>query len=143
MIISLTEISDNTKNISISISRSSHQRCSVKQVVLRNFRKLTGKYLCQSLFYNKVASLSPFLKRRLWHMCFPVNFAKFLRKPFLQNTSGQLLLNKATCSSYVILVKKYFHLVPPAQGAAQTDDNKITAGRRFVSKEHFFFCMKK
>ena len=25
--------------------------------------------------------------------CFPVNFAKFLRTPFLQNTSGQLLLD--------------------------------------------------
>ena len=28
------------------------------------------------------------LKKRLWHRCFPVNFAKFLRTPFLQNTSG-------------------------------------------------------
>ena len=25
------------------------------------------------------------LKKRLWHRCFPVNFAKFLRTPFLQN----------------------------------------------------------
>ena len=33
------------------------------------------------------------LKKRLWHMCFPVNFAKFLRTSFLQNTSGRLLLN--------------------------------------------------
>ena len=31
------------------------------------------------------------LKRKLWHRCFPVNFAKFLRTPFLQNTSGRLL----------------------------------------------------
>ena len=28
------------------------------------------------------------LKKRLWHMCFPENFAKFLRTPFLYNTSG-------------------------------------------------------
>ena len=27
-------------------------------------------------------------------MCFPVNFEKFLRTPFLQNTSGRLLPNK-------------------------------------------------
>ena len=33
-----------------------------------------------------------FLKKRLWHRCFPVSFAKFLRTPFLQNTSGWLLL---------------------------------------------------
>ena len=28
------------------------------------------------------------LKKRLWHRCSPINFAKFLRAPFLQNTSG-------------------------------------------------------
>ena len=34
------------------------------------------------------------LKKRLWHRCFPVNFAKFLRIPFLQNTSGGCFLNE-------------------------------------------------
>ena len=29
---------------------------------------------------------------RLWHRCFLVNFSKFLRTPFLQNTSELLLL---------------------------------------------------
>ena len=29
----------------------------------------------------------------LWHRCFAVNFAKFLRTPYLQNTSGRLLLS--------------------------------------------------
>ena len=32
------------------------------------------------------------LKKRLWHRCFPVNFVKFLRTPFLKSTSGRLLL---------------------------------------------------
>ena len=32
------------------------------------------------------------MKKRLWYNCFPVNLAKFLKTPFLQNTSGQLLL---------------------------------------------------
>ena len=65
------------------------KRCSEK------FRKFTGKHLCKSLFFNKVACLKPttLLKRRLWHRCFPVNFAKFLRTPFLKNTSGRLLLH--------------------------------------------------
>ena len=35
---------------------------------------------------------STLLKKRPWHRCFPVNFAKFLRTPLLQNTSGQLFL---------------------------------------------------
>ena len=31
---------------------------------------------------------SNFIKKSLWHKCFPLNFAKFLRTTFLQNTSG-------------------------------------------------------
>ena len=33
------------------------------------------------------------LKKRLWRRCFPVNFEKFPKTPFLQNTSGRLLLH--------------------------------------------------
>ena len=40
------------------ISRSSHQRCSMKKGVLRNFAKFTEKHLCQSLLFNKVAGLT-------------------------------------------------------------------------------------
>ena len=58
-----------------------------KKVVLKNFAKLTGKHLCQSLFLNKVAGQpATLLKIRIWRRCFPVNFAKFLRATFLQNT---------------------------------------------------------
>ena len=62
--------------------------------VLKDFAKFTGKHLCQSLFFNKVAGFRPatLLKKRVWHRCFPVNFAKFLWTPFLQNTSWRLLL---------------------------------------------------
>ena len=55
-----------------------------KKGVLKDFAKFTGKHLCQS----RPATL---LKKRLWHMCFPGNFAKFLRTPFSQNTSGRLI----------------------------------------------------
>ena len=74
--------------------RSSQRRCSVRKGVLRNFAKFTGKHLCQSLSFNKVVGLRPgtLLKKSLWHRCFPVYFAKFRRTPFLQNTSGRLLL---------------------------------------------------
>ena len=49
-----------------------------KKDVLKNFAKLTGKHLRSETL----------LKKKLWHSCFPVNFAKFLRTPLLQNTSG-------------------------------------------------------
>ena len=42
--------------------RSSHRRCSVKKVVLKNFANFTGKHLCWSIFFNKVAGLTPILK---------------------------------------------------------------------------------
>ena len=32
-------------------------------------------------------------KNRLWHRCFPANFARFLRTPFLQNISERVLQN--------------------------------------------------
>ena len=68
-----------------AISKSTHRRCSVKDV-LENFAKFTGKHLWISLF----------LKKRLWHRCFSLNVAKFLRTIFSQNTSGRLLLSYFT-----------------------------------------------
>ena len=63
-----------------STYRSSHRRCSVKKGVLWNFKRP-----------------ATFLKKRLWHRCFPVNSAKLLRTCFpqnnLQNTSRWLLLH--------------------------------------------------
>ena len=50
------------------------------------------------VFHKKRCSVSEslfhcnLLKKRLWHRCFPVNFGKFLGRPFQQNTSGRLLL---------------------------------------------------
>ena len=35
--------------------KSSHQSCPVKKSVLKNYTNFIGKYLCQSLFLNKVA----------------------------------------------------------------------------------------
>ena len=50
-----------------SYCRSSGTEVFFKKGVLRNFTKFTGKHLCQSLFFNKVAGLRPatLLKKRL------------------------------------------------------------------------------
>ena len=92
---------------------SSHQRCSVKKGVLRNFTKFTGKHLCQSLFFNKVPGLRPatLLKKRPWHRYFPVNSAKFLRTLFLRNTSGRLLLS-SKCMSPNYFSEKADYKIP-------------------------------
>ena len=51
--------------------------------VYKNSAKFSGKHLHWSLSH---------IKKRLRHRCFPVNFTKFFRTPFLQNTSERLLL---------------------------------------------------
>ena len=81
------------KHLSCSY-RSSHQKCSIEVGVLKNLTKFTGKKLCQSFFFNKAAGLRPatIFKKRFWHRYFPLNFVKFLRTPFLQNTPERLLL---------------------------------------------------
>ena len=63
--------------------------------VLGNLAKFKEKRLCQSPSFNKVAGLRPatLLKKRLWHKCFPVNFAKFLRTSFLTKHLRWLLLD--------------------------------------------------
>ena len=72
-----------TKNVEgFSNDRSSRQECSVKKVLLE--------------IQNTCARVSFLMKLQdwgFWHRCFPVNFAKFLRTRFSQNTSGRLLLN--------------------------------------------------
>ena len=62
-----------------------------KKGVLRNFAKFKGKHLCQSLFFNKRPVT--LLKKRLCYVCFPVNFAKFLRTRFLAEHLRWLLLS--------------------------------------------------
>ena len=97
------------------------QRCSIKKRVLTNFAKSTEKHLRQGLFFGKVASLRPatLLKKRIWHRCFLVNFAKFLNTPFLIEHLWWLLLkaiatlfstgkasrNRVSCFSSLFLIK--------------------------------------
>ena len=77
--------------------RSSHRRFSVRKVVIRDFTKFTENTCTRVSFFNKVAGLKTetLLKKRLWHRCFPVSFAIFLRTPFSQNTSRRLLLTRS------------------------------------------------
>ena len=84
--------------------RSSNRRCSVN-VFLEISQNSQKKHLCQSLLFNNVAGLKPetLLKKRLWHRCFSVSFAKFLTTPFLQNTSERLLLF-IYCKSFFLFV---------------------------------------
>ena len=78
--------------------RSSHPEVFCKKGFLRNFTKFTGKHLYQSLIINKVVGLSlslQFYWKRDSYRYFPMNFAKFLRTPFLTEhlKIGVLIIN--------------------------------------------------
>ena len=76
--------------------RSSHRRCSVKKGALRNFAKLTGKDLCQSLFFNKVAGLwlVTLLKKETLEQAFLCEFCEISKNIFstehLQTTASDV-----------------------------------------------------
>ena len=74
-----------------------------KEDVLQNFAKFTGNTCARASFLIKLqASL---LKKRLWHMCFSVNFAKYLRTHFVIEQLRWLRLTSQltfTCSKSTI-----------------------------------------
>ena len=73
--------------VCFTTSRSSRLEMLCRKDVLRNFAKFTGKHLCQSLFLIKLHVLGlNFFQKRLCYKCFPVNFPKFLRRPFFYRT---------------------------------------------------------
>ena len=66
-------------------------RSSCSQMV---FFKIQVKTSLLKWLFNNVAGLKAwnFIKKRLWHRYFPVNFPQFFEKPYLKNTSKWLLL---------------------------------------------------
>ena len=70
------------------------------------------KHLCQGLFLNKVAGLgtATLLKKKLWHSCFPVNFAKLLRTPILKNICKRLLMSLSRQFCYLSIIYAVCHL---------------------------------
>ena len=82
-------------------------------MILANF---AGKTLVlESLFATVAAPRAcNFIKKKIQHRCFTVKFAKFLRAPFLQNTSGGCFLRKATVTIQQS-VQRFFDNIPYAQ----------------------------
>ena len=68
------------EKVFLEISQNSQENTCARDSSLIKLQAVTGL---------RPATL---LKKRLWHRCFSVNFVKFPRTPFLQNTSGRMLL---------------------------------------------------
>ena len=81
------KISDSHQSLSWwSWFRSSYQRCSFKKGVLKNFTKLTGKHLCQCLFFNKVAGACNFIKKETLAQVFSCQFCEIFKNTFFKRT---------------------------------------------------------
>ena len=89
------------------LSEALTQRCSVKKMFSEISQNSQG---------NTCVRLTPgtLLKKRLCHRCFPVNFAKLLRTPFLKEHLRWLLLYYVKKIRILIkprvIVKKSTHL---------------------------------
>ena len=70
-----------------------HKNTAIRRQPLEVLNKKGFLKISQNSLENACARASFLKKRRLWHKCFPVNFAKFLGIPFLQNTSGRRIQN--------------------------------------------------
>ena len=73
--------------------RSSRPEVFCKNGVLRNFAKFTGKHLCQSLFFNKVAGgACNFIKKETLAQVFSCEFCEISKTPFFIEHLWWLLL---------------------------------------------------
>ena len=85
------------KKVNVIQTEAVVQRCSVKEVFLKVPQNLQENTFARvSFLINLVASTWNFIKKRPWHRCFPVSYAKLLRTPFLTQHVPWLLLSKTT-----------------------------------------------
>ena len=87
-----------------AVYRSSHQKCSIKNGVLKNFAKLAGKHLCKSLFFNEVAGRE--------HLCQSLIFNKVATlkaATLLKNTLAQVF----SCDFWEISKNIFSYRTPP------------------------------
>ena len=98
------------RNFCQEISETATRGVLCKKVFLEILQNSQKNTCARASFFNKVADLSPatLFKKELLRGWFPVNFVKFVRTPFLQNTSGRLLLKyKQKAMSLVIYLFNY------------------------------------
>ena len=74
-------------------------KCSVPKFFVEVSQNSQEKPVLESLFNRPATSL----KKRLWHRCFRVNFAKFNKKPFLTEHLWWLLLHYCLYSDFSCL----------------------------------------
>ena len=87
----------NSQSLNTIKHGSSRPEVFCKKGVLRNFAKFTGKHLCQSLLFNKVAGLRPFFMEHLWWLILKAIAALF--------SVRKASRNRVPCFSRLFLTK--------------------------------------
>ena len=82
--------------------RYSRPEVFCKKGVLRNFAKFTGKHMCQSFIFNKIAG---------WHRCFLGDFEKFLKTPFLKGHLWWVLLTMISIKLTSLLLRPFLPVI--------------------------------
>ena len=119
--------------------------------VLKILAKFTGKHLCQCLFLNEVTSLRPAtLLKKLWHRCFPVNFAKFLRPVFyrtpplvvsdLQSEGVLVTRDVFTCIYLANTLNQTFSTATVQRKSLRKKQQVCVFADFFIEKLEFFPC---
>ena len=83
------ETETDSKKDTLRISEAVVRRCSVKKVSLKVLQNSQEDTYLKKSFWHDACN---FIKKRLQHRCFLVNFTKFVRTPILQNIWKRLLL---------------------------------------------------
>ena len=98
------------QKVKISNYRSSPPQVFLRKGVLKICSKFAGEHPCRSVISIKLLCQRPttLLKKRLRHICFPVNFAKFLRAPFFIEHFCWLLLYYKHCTLNFAIFKYFF-----------------------------------
>ena len=97
----ITLPSDNLNPPVLIKSRSSRPEVFCRKGVLRNFAKSTGKHLCHSLFFNKVAGL----KKEALAQVFSCEFCEISKSIFFYRTPPVAV--SANLHRQFVLAKSY------------------------------------
>ena len=82
--------------------RSSRLDVFCRKGILRNFAKFTGKHLCQSLFFNKVAGAAcNFIKKETLAQVFSCEFCEISKNTFFYRTPPVALSEDNTIQSSI------------------------------------------
>ena len=101
--------------------RSSHQRCSMKKGVLRNFTKFIGKHFCQSLILIKLQTVCNFIKNRTLAHVFSCEFCEISKNTFFTEHLWTTVSDiKKDNSNFKLIVKRVIDIVSNRQELINT-----------------------